>query len=47
MSSVAFTLLTLSPFYALDMRLDLAAGATKDQLLVAMRGHVLAEAQIM
>ena len=35
------------PFDALDMRLDLAAGATKDQLLAAMRGHVLAEAQIM
>jgi len=33
--------------YALDTLLDLAAGATKSQLLEAMKGHVLAEGQIM
>jgi Raf kinase inhibitor-like YbhB/YbcL family protein len=33
--------------YALDRALDLAAGATKDQLLAAMKGHVLAEGQLM
>lgn len=32
--------------YALDRRLGLAPGATKDQLLAAMRGHVLAEAEL-
>lgn len=29
--------------YALDTKLDLAPGATKDQLLAAMKGHILAE----
>jgi Raf kinase inhibitor-like YbhB/YbcL family protein len=33
--------------YALDTKLDLAAGATKAQLLAAMKGHVLAEGQLM
>jgi hypothetical protein len=33
--------------YALDTTLDLAAGAKKDQLLKAMDGHVLAQAEIM
>jgi Raf kinase inhibitor-like YbhB/YbcL family protein len=33
--------------YALDTALDLAPGATKDQLLAAMKGHVLAEGQLM
>lgn len=33
--------------YALDTRLDLKAGATKSQLLEAMKGHILAEAQLM
>jgi Raf kinase inhibitor-like YbhB/YbcL family protein len=33
--------------YALDTPLDLAAGATKEQLLDAMRNHVLAEGQLM
>jgi len=31
--------------YALDKNLDLGPGATRDQLLTAMKGHVLAEAQ--
>jgi Raf kinase inhibitor-like YbhB/YbcL family protein len=33
--------------YALDTELDLASGITKDQLLEAMKGHILAEAQLM
>ncbi len=33
--------------YALDTMLNLAPGATKEQLLKAMKGHVLAEAQLM
>ena len=33
--------------YALDRTLDLAAGATKDQVLAACQGHILAEAQLM
>jgi Raf kinase inhibitor-like YbhB/YbcL family protein len=33
--------------YALDGTVDLAAGATKAQLLDAMKGHVLAEGQLM
>ncbi len=33
--------------YALDTTLGLAAGATKQQLLDAAKGHVLAEAQLM
>jgi len=33
--------------YALDTMLDLAPGATKQELLQAMDGHVLAEAQLM
>jgi len=33
--------------YALDSELGLKPGVTKDQLLKAMRGHILGEAQIM
>lgn len=33
--------------YALDTLLNLNPGATKEELLKAMKGHVLAEAQIM
>ena len=33
--------------YALDTRLHLEPGATKEQLVKAMKGHVLAEAQLM
>ncbi len=33
--------------YALDTMLNLQAGATKEALLKAMQGHVLAEAQLM
>jgi Raf kinase inhibitor-like YbhB/YbcL family protein len=33
--------------YALDTTLDLKPGATKAQVLQAMKGHVLAEAQLM
>lgn len=33
--------------YALDALLALAAGATKDQLVAAMSGHILAEGQLM
>lgn len=33
--------------YALDASLKLPAGATKDQLLKAMQGHVLAETRLM
>lgn len=33
--------------YALDARLDLPVGATKAQLLSAIEGHVLAEAQLL
>lgn len=32
--------------YALDLMLDLKSGATKAQLLQAMKGHVLVEAQL-
>jgi Raf kinase inhibitor-like YbhB/YbcL family protein len=34
-------------FYALDSMLDLAPGATKGQLLAAMKGHILAEGHLM
>ena len=33
--------------YALDTMLDLGPGATKAQVLQAMKGHILAEAQLM
>ncbi|MFO0866954.1 MAG: YbhB/YbcL family Raf kinase inhibitor-like protein [Gemmataceae bacterium] len=33
--------------YALDAHLDLREGATKEELLAAMQGHVLGEAQTM
>jgi Raf kinase inhibitor-like YbhB/YbcL family protein len=33
--------------HALDVTLDLASGASKDQLLRAMQGHVLAQGQLM
>ncbi|MEK6558080.1 MAG: YbhB/YbcL family Raf kinase inhibitor-like protein [Candidatus Margulisiibacteriota bacterium] len=33
--------------YALDMMLNLKPGATKAQLVQAMKGHILAEAQLM
>jgi hypothetical protein len=33
--------------YALDTTLDLASGATKDQLLAAMEGHILARGELM
>jgi Raf kinase inhibitor-like YbhB/YbcL family protein len=33
--------------YALDTELDLASGISKAQLLKAMEGHILAEAQLM
>jgi len=33
--------------YALDKPLNLPAGATKDELLLAMKGHILAEGQII
>lgn len=33
--------------YALDTLLDLAAGATREQLLTAVRGHVLAEGELL
>ena len=33
--------------YALDVVLGLKPGITKDQLLKAMKGHILAEAQLM
>jgi Raf kinase inhibitor-like YbhB/YbcL family protein len=33
--------------YALDLILDIAAGATKEQLLHAMEGHILAESELM
>jgi Raf kinase inhibitor-like YbhB/YbcL family protein len=33
--------------YAVDTMLDLPAGATKDQLIAALKGHVLAEGQLM
>ena len=33
--------------YALDSRLDLPGGTTKVQLLVALEGHILAEAELM
>jgi Raf kinase inhibitor-like YbhB/YbcL family protein len=33
--------------YALDIALDLPAGSTKDKLLGVMKGHVLAEGQLM
>jgi Raf kinase inhibitor-like YbhB/YbcL family protein len=32
---------------ALDTKLDLDAGAKKDQVLTAMKGHILAEGQLM
>jgi hypothetical protein len=33
--------------YALDLILDMIAGATKEQLLQAMEGHILAETELM
>ena len=33
--------------YALDVQLDLKAGATKAQVETAMRGHILAQGQLM
>ncbi|HUT29023.1 MAG TPA: YbhB/YbcL family Raf kinase inhibitor-like protein [Sedimentisphaerales bacterium] len=33
--------------YALDARIDLPAGATKPQLLKAMQGHILGQAELM
>jgi len=33
--------------YALDKSLDLAAGASKDQVLQAMEGHILAQGQLV
>lgn len=33
--------------YALDTMLDLAAGASKDQLLKAAKGHILAQTEVM
>jgi len=33
--------------YALDVEINLEAGATKEELLNAMEGHILAEAQLM
>src|SRR5919199_339182 len=33
--------------YALDAALDLPSGASKDQLLKAMQGHVVAEGELM
>jgi Raf kinase inhibitor-like YbhB/YbcL family protein len=33
--------------YALDKTLSLSSGATKDQLLKAMDGHILAQAELM
>jgi len=33
--------------YALDTQLDLNSGATKDQVVAAMKGHILAEGQLM
>jgi Raf kinase inhibitor-like YbhB/YbcL family protein len=33
--------------YALDVALDLDAGATKEELLQAMEGHVLAQTELM
>ena len=33
--------------YALNTQLDLEAGATKDQLLQAMKGHVVAEGELV
>jgi Raf kinase inhibitor-like YbhB/YbcL family protein len=33
--------------YALNTMLELAPGATKDQLIAAMKGHALAEGQLM
>lgn len=33
--------------YALDRALDLAAGASKEQLLKAMEGHILAQTELM
>lgn len=33
--------------YALDTEINLESGATKEQLLKAMKGHILAEGQLM
>ena len=33
--------------YALDKLLDLPAGASKSQLLIAMEGHILGQAELM
>jgi Raf kinase inhibitor-like YbhB/YbcL family protein len=37
----------LFKLYALHTKLDLPAGATRDQLLTALKSHVLAEGQLM
>ena len=37
----------LFKIYALDVTLDLSPGATKAQLLDAMKGHILAQGQLM
>ena len=34
-------------FYALDTEINLEAGATKEELLKAMEGHILAEGQLI
>jgi len=33
--------------FALDLRLELGPGATKDQLLIAMEGHILAKGELI
>jgi Raf kinase inhibitor-like YbhB/YbcL family protein len=33
--------------YALDRKLELKPGATKDEVQAAMKGHILAEAELM
>jgi hypothetical protein len=32
--------------YALDAELEMAAGATREQVLAAVRGHILARGQL-
>jgi hypothetical protein len=33
--------------YALDTFLDLAAGASKEEVVAAMKGHILAQSQLI
>jgi hypothetical protein len=33
--------------YALDRKLDLAPGAVKEKVLAAMKGHILAQAELI